>query len=117
MFSVLWSGLGLDAPCCRSTFTQLFPVRLERTSTSAISDGPKKVHLKNWSNSRVTEVAVDRLSTGVISSSFWVAEGPALSLSTMATGATSGGLKVRLPGLRVVQVAAAPPPEPPFTTV
>src|SRR4029450_2064460 len=115
--TVLGWGLALDAFCCRSTLTQAPPVTLERTSTSAISAVPPLYQRKNWSKSSVTELAVLRLITGVISSSFWAAAVPALSLSTMATGATSGEENVRAPGLAVVQVAAAPPPLPPSTTV
>src|SRR5437867_9084110 len=55
--------------------------------------------------------------TGVRSCSSCVAEKPACALSTIATGATIGEMKVRAPGLAVVQVAAAPPPVPPSTTV
>src|SRR5688572_25611118 len=117
MLIVLWSGLLLDAFWLRKTLTQAFPVRLERTSTSPSSLLPPTNQRKNWSYSSVTEVAVLRLSTGVISSSFCVAADPALSLSTMATGAAMGAVKVREPGFEVVQVAAAPPPLPAFTTV
>ena len=101
----------------RSTFTHAPPVLLDLTSTSPFSAWLLLYQKKYWSNSSVTLVAADKFSTGVMSCSSGEAELPALSLSTIATGASSGSENVRLPGLAVVHVAAAPPPEPPSTTV
>src|SRR5580765_2052325 len=75
-------------------------------------------HLNQWSNASCTVVALLRFNTGVMSSSSCVAPVPALSLSTMATGATRGAVMLRLPGLADVHVAAPlAPPVPPLTIV
>src|SRR5262245_19453383 len=117
MLIVLWSGLLLDAAWFTNTLTQAPPVRLERTSTSPFSACPSEYQRKYWSNSSVTDVAVERFITGVMSCSSCVAPVPALSLSTIATGETSGDENARAPGFAVVQVDAAPPPVPPSTMV
>src|SRR5262245_53810507 len=54
---------------------------------------------------------------GVMRCSSWDAAAPALSESTIASGLAMGGRALRAPGFAVVQVAAAPPPDPPLTTV
>src|SRR5262245_21247112 len=117
MSIVRWLPSGLEAPCWRSTLTHAPPLATDRTSTSASSLLPPLYQRKYWSNSSVTAVAPAPLTGGVIICSSCVAPVPALSESTIATGDDSGAVMVRPPGFAVVQVAAAPPPDPPFTTV
>ena len=52
-----------------------------------------------------------------MSSSSCIAPEPAAALSTIATGLTRGGVSGLEPGFALVQAAAVPPPDPPFTTV